>query len=166
MRTSTFVVGIVGLIVGAVIGAFVLTNFLPGAPPPKGPCPSSISTNANDHCIDVNVIMVGQQPQIQSIADERVKARGAIFWIIKTTGYTFPANGIDFVNIGSKPAQPSDPNEEFKNCKLMPGQEGKIFKCEDTYQHSNPVATYGYKITVENPPGTPAAHLDPFIVNG
>ena len=134
----------------------------PSPPPSKGPCDPS---HPNDHCIDVYVDTVGGKPQIRTIADEKVKAAGAIFWIIRTPGYTFSASGIDFVHIGDKPNGSQAPEGEFVNCKPMPS-DATIFKCEDKYQNYNPPMMYGYKVTVDNPPGTEAAHLDPFIVNG
>ena len=165
MRISTLAVGIVGLLVGAVIGAFVFTTFqqpvTPPPPPQKGPC----SSDPNDHCIDVNVVMVNGKPQISTIADEYVKKQGAIFWSIKTPGYSFPANGIDFVdNVATtKGQQYVAPAGEF-NCQPMPNPV--TFKCVDTHQHYNPPVTYGYQINVDNPAGTHAASLDPFVING
>jgi hypothetical protein len=164
MKTNVFV-AVGSLIVGIIIGLVFRTVLFPPPPPPpplKGPCDQS---HPNDHCIDVYVDTVGGRPQIRTIGDEKVKKAGAIFWIIKTQDYTFSASGVDFANIGSKSDQYKAPDGEFINCKPMPS-DATIFKCEDTYQHYNPPITYGYKITVDNPAGTAAASLDPFIVNG
>ena len=158
MRANVLAVGFVALIVGAAIGALAYKNFVQ-------PIKAGYCTSQDDHCIDVNVVMVNGKPKIPDIGDDYFTKPGAIFWTIKTAGYSFSANGVDFVNIGNKSPQPSDPSLEFKNCKVMP-QDSTTFKCENTHQHYNPPATYGYKVTVENPPGTVAASLDPFIING
>ena len=169
MRTNVLAVSLVALIVGAAIGAFIYKTYQESVKPPvaKGPC----SSDQNDHCIDVYVDTVAGKAQIRTIGDENVKARGVIFWIIRTNGYTFSANGVDFVNT-TDPTHPDPtklqhvaPAGEFINCQVMPSQP-TIYRCNDTYQHYNPPTMYGYKITVDNPAGTPAASLDPYIVNG
>jgi hypothetical protein len=143
---------IVGLVVGvlAVLAYQILVRPPPPPPPPvaTGPC-----TNPNDRCIDVNVIMVAGDPRIQDPGDVTMPAEGNIFWSIKTSGYTFPANGIDFVNT----TKPKAPLGEF-SCGPMPGNT--VFRCHD--KHGN-TGRYGYMISVSGNPQPPP--LDPFIIN-
>ena len=137
----------------------------PSPPPPstRAGCPSG--AGADDRCIDVFVISVGGQPQIQPIADEAMQRQGAIWWTIRTPGYTFPLNGIDFANPGTPP--PGSPPKtlaggEITGCTQMPPANTR-YKCINHHRTNSPATGYGYKVTVSGTPAVPS--LDPFIIN-
>jgi len=152
------VFGILGILLGAA-GAYALLDIIRPFPPapPTPNCPGGLG--ASDRCIEVAVITVGGQPQIAPIADVTMSAQGAIWWVIKTSGYTFPANGIDFANPGTKLAAPAG---TFSGCTPMPPNDQR-YKCVNSHPQASPTTPYGYKVTLSvSPAVTP---LDPFIVN-
>jgi hypothetical protein len=148
---KTVVIAVGAAIVGAL--AVIAYNALVTALPPPGvragPCAGS-----NPHCIDVNVITVGGQAQIALIPDHKVNNNGVdIDWAIATQGYTFPANGITFVN---KPGMPLPAANEF-SCSLF---NSTTFRCKDTH---HTMGTFGYTVTLSGSPAAPP--LDPYILN-
>jgi hypothetical protein len=139
----------------AIVGALLLFVLLPKpAPQVPGPCKSG-----EKFCIPVYVIMVGDEYQVQGIANVEVKEGGPIFWELGNANYTFPANGIDFDTPGKGTAAPKG---EFKECAPMPGYNGPNTKFRCTFGGSK--GKFPYKVNVDGL-GTPKP-LDPYIVNG
>jgi hypothetical protein len=141
----------------AIVGALLLFVLLPKpapAPPVAGPCKSG-----EKFCIPVYVIMVGDEYQVQQIANVTVSEGGPIFWELADRNYTFPGNGIDFDTPGKGTAAPKG---EFKECAPMPGFNGPNTKFRCTFGGSK--GKFPYKVNVDGL-GTPKP-LDPYIVNG
>ena len=141
----------------AIVGALLLFILLPKpAPVPtvSGPCKSG-----DKHCIPVYVIMVGDEYQVQGIANVEVREGGPIFWELGNRGYTFPEKGINFAEPGKPNAAPAG---EFDRCAPMPGYNGPNTKFRCTFGGSK--GKFPYKVSVDGP-GTPKP-LDPYIVNG
>jgi hypothetical protein len=159
--------GIAGVVIGIAVAYLLLDKIRPPAPPPPPPPPvaavSCPGAGANDRCVEVAVVMVGGQPQIASIPDVAMPSQGVIFWVSSTTGWTFPADGIDFANPGTpppgSPPKTVAPAGEFFNCGQMPPGNSR-YKCNNKHGSNG---TYAYKVTVVN--GGTTLTLDPFVVN-
>jgi hypothetical protein len=138
----------VGAAITVVVAVLIYTVQGPSfaQPGPPGPC-----AGGNPHCIVVTV--TGQA--INGIPNHQVHENHSvdIDWVIETQGYTFPANGIAFVD---KPGVPlPDPNEF--SCSLF---NSTTFRCKDK-RHTP--GTYGYTVTLS---GSPAVQpLDPQVIN-
>jgi hypothetical protein len=143
MTNKSGLVAIGGAIVGALL---VVLYFMVIQPAP-------LACNSAANCIPVYVINVNGKRQIQSIPDFERHGQGAIFWQIQTAGFTFPSDGIKFDKT------PLPPEGEFTECAVMPGFDGKKFKCNAKGTRG----TYGYTVKVTGSVAVPP--LDPFVVN-
>jgi hypothetical protein len=153
---KNILVGIAGLIVIALILIF----FFHGRP-------SGVKVLAGcgggPYCVEVSVDPGGGKPFIKPIDTKEVKGNGVdLTWKVVTPGYTFAANGIEFVGktIGGT-YFPPPPAGEFTCPK--PDVKNDTYKCHDKHEKLGP---FGYKVTLDStPPALPVAPLDPFILN-
>jgi len=137
----------------AIVGALIVVTYnklVPLAPPP-GACPGG-----DPHCIEVHVITVNGQAQIAPIADHYVRDPGAVIsWMIGTSGYTFPSDGIAF----NKASNPPPTSTEFINCHNAGADK---FQCTDRKQS---LGTFGYTVKLDASGVPPVSSLDPFVIN-
>jgi hypothetical protein len=111
-----------------------------------------ICATAEVRCIDVVI----QGGAITQVTDEKfIGANHLILWRLNptTTGFTFPAKGIDF-----KPTSPAPPANEF-NCR--PVAHGNLYFCSN---RNTVVRTYTYTVTLKNAAGNTIT-FDPKIIN-